>query len=210
MTKFTKSSFTKACKTLAGRHSSIQSIIEAHGIPPLYQRPFGFDTLVKIILEQQVSLASGRAVYNRLLNELGTITPAGLLQMDCGQLRAVSVSRQKAGYLHHLSEMVASGKLNLELIPSQTDDEVRKNLMLVKGIGPWTAEVVLMLCLQRTDVFPLGDVALVNSVRHIHKKDDWSVADIGAYAQGYAPYRTAAAYCYWHAYIQRKNITPPV
>ncbi len=210
MTKFTKSSFTKACKTLAGRHSSIQSIIEAHGIPPLYQRPFGFDTLVKIILEQQVSLASGRAVYNRLLNELGTITPAGLLQMDRGQLRAVSVSRQKAGYLHHLSEMVASGKLNLELIPSQTDDEVRKNLMLVKGIGPWTAEVVLMLCLQRTDVFPLGDVALVNSVRHIHGKDDWSVADIGAYAQGYAPYRTAAAYCYWHAYIQRKNITPPV
>lgn len=210
MKTFTKSSFTKACKTLAGKHSSIQTIIEAHGIPPLYQRPFGFDTLVKIILEQQVSLASARAAYNKLLTELGSITPAGLLQMDREQLRAVSVSRQKAGYLHHLSEMVVSGNLDLELIPTQTDDEVMQNLMLVKGIGPWTAEVVLMLCLQRTDVFPLGDVALINSVRHIHSKEDWSVADIGAYAEGYAPYRTVAAYCYWHAYIQRKNITTPV
>ncbi len=210
MKPFTKTSFTKACKTLAGKHKSMQSIIETYGIPEMYQRPFGFDTLVKIILEQQVSLASGRAVYNRLVNELGNLTPQGLLQLNRDELRQLSVSRQKAGYLHHLSEMVATGKLNLEEIPQHTDEEVRKKLMQVKGIGPWTADVVLMLCLQRTDVFPLGDVALVNSVRHINGKAEWNIDEIGAYAAGYAPYRTAAAFCYWHAYIKRKNITTPV
>lgn len=174
----------------------------------MYRRPFGFDTLVKIILEQQVSLASGRAVYNKLQEGLGAITPQGILQKDFCQLRELSVSRQKAGYLHHLSQMVATGYLELEKVPLQSDNEVRQSLMQVKGIGPWTADVVLMLCLGRTDVFPLGDVALLNSVRHIHGKEDWPATEIGAYAECYAPYRTAAAFCYWHAYIQRKQIKP--
>ncbi len=207
MKKFSPSTFTKACKALSAKHESIRTIVDTYGIPPLYSRPFGFDTLVQIILEQQVSLASGRAVFNRLQSYLGALTPGGLLQMDKDQLRACSVSRQKAGYLHHLSETVASGKLNLDNVQDADDDEVRKLLMQVKGIGPWTADVVLMLCLQRHDVFPIGDVALVNSVRHIHGKEDWPIADILLYSQAYAPYRTAAAYCYWHAYIQRKNIS---
>jgi len=173
----------------------------------MYSRPFGFETLVHIILEQQVSLASAKAAQTRLQTRLGTITPVGIKSLDTEALRTCAVSRQKAKYLHHLSEMVLNGSLDLTCIPLQTNDEVMQTLMQVKGIGPWTAEVVLMLCLQRSDVFPLKDIALINSVRHIHEKPSWSVEDIGRYAEGYAPYRTIAAFCYWHAYIKRKKIT---
>ena len=207
MNGFTEETFGTACRELSQKHKAIRSITETYGFPPMYQRPFGFDTLVKIILEQQVSLASGRAVYNRLMDALGSITPHGLLLLNQEELRSLSVSRQKAGYLHHLSQMVANHELLLEEIPHQSDDEVRQNLMKVKGIGPWTADVVLMLCLQRTDVFPIGDVALVNSVRQIHQKPGWSTKAILQYAAKYAPYRTAATFCYWHAYICRKNIS---
>jgi DNA-3-methyladenine glycosylase II len=204
---FDKNSFQKACKMLAKKHASIKIITDTFGYPPMYERAFGFETLVQIILEQQVSLASGRAVYNRLQQALGNITPHGLLQLTVDELRAVSVSRQKAGYLHHLSQMVKSNKLNLEEIPLHTDETVRQKLMQVKGIGPWTADVVLMLCLKRSDVFPIGDVALVNSVRHIHNRPGWTIEEIKSYAENYAPFRTIATYCYWHAYIQRKNIS---
>jgi len=172
----------------------------------MYSRTFGFETLVHIILEQQVSLASAKAALTRLQTQLGKITPEAIKSLDTDVLRACAVSRQKARYLHHLSEMVISGSLDLSSIPLQTNNEVMQTLMQVKGIGPWTAEVVLMLCLQRSDVFPLGDIALVNSVRHIHEKPGWAVEEIGRYAEGYAPYRTIAAFCYWHAYIKRKKI----
>jgi DNA-3-methyladenine glycosylase II len=200
-------SFKKACKKLAANHSSIQKIKDAFGLPEMYCRPIGFETLVHVILEQQVSLASAKAALIRLQTRLGKITPEGIISLDAEALRNCSVSRQKAKYLHHLAEMVINGNLDLESMPTQTNEVVRQNLMQVKGIGPWTAEVVLMLCLQRCDVFPLGDIALVNSVRHIHEKPDWAAEEIGQYATCYAPYRTIAAFCYWHAYIKRKKIT---
>ena len=204
---FDSRTFKMACKSLAKKHASIKTITDTFGFPPLYERAFGFETLVQIILEQQVSLASGRAVYNKLQKAMDGITPHGLLQMNIEDLRAVSVSRQKAGYLLHLSEMVATRQLNLDELPTLPDDIIREKLMQVKGIGPWTADVVLMLCLKRCDVFPIGDVALVNSVRHMHNKPEWTTEEIRTYAGIYAPYRTIAAYFYWHAYIQRKNIS---
>jgi DNA-3-methyladenine glycosylase II len=200
-------SFKKACKKLAVNHSSIRKIRDEFDLPEMYSRPFGFESLVQIILEQQVSLASAKAALTRLQTRLGIITPEGILSLDTEALRTCAVSRQKAKYLHHLAEMVESGNLDLESIPHQTNEEVKQTLMQVKGIGTWTAEVVLMLCLQRADVFPLGDIALVNSVRHIHEKPDWTVEEIGLYAEGYSPCRTIAAFCYWHAYIKRKKIT---
>jgi DNA-3-methyladenine glycosylase II len=204
---FDPESFNIICKKLASNHPSIQKIRDEYGFPEMYSRPFGFETLVHIILEQQVSLASAKAALTRLQTRLGTITPTGIKSLDAEALRSCAVSRQKAKYLHHLSDMVISGSLDLESIPLQTNDEVMQTLMEVKGIGPWTAEVVLMLCLQRSDVFPLGDIALVNSVRHIHEKPGWAAEEIGRFAEGYSPYRTIAAFCYWHAYIKRKKIT---
>jgi DNA-3-methyladenine glycosylase II len=210
MKPFNKRSFNKTCIQLSAAHPTIYNMVAQYGVPPMFQRDFSFETVVKIILEQQVSLASGRAAYNKLLQQLGEIHPTGILSLDVDALRACSVSRQKAGYLHNLSQRVLNNQLDLEKIPALPDDEVRKQLMVVKGIGPWTVDVVLMLCLKRPDVFPLGDVALVNSVRHQLAKPDWTLKEIGEYATRYKPYRTIAAYCYWHAYIQRKNIKTPV
>jgi DNA-3-methyladenine glycosylase II len=209
MNTFTRDNFLTICRQLAQKHKSIQTITETYGFPPVYERAFGFETLVQIILEQQVSLASAKAVYGRLQQALGKITPYNLLQLNTQDLRNLSVSRQKAGYLHHLSHMVEHKLLNLKDLPDKTDDEVRQTLIQVKGIGPWTADVVLMLCLKRNDVFPTGDVALVNSVRYIYEKPDWGIEEIKEYATTYKPYRTMATYCYWHAYIQRKNIIAP-
>jgi DNA-3-methyladenine glycosylase II len=203
---FDTESFNIICKKLASYHPSIQKITDEYGFPEMYSRPFGLETLVHIILEQQVSLASAKAALTRLQTRLGTITPAGIKSLDTEELRTCAVSRQKATYLHHLSDMVISGSLDLTSIPLQTNEEVMQTLMQVKGHWAWTAEVVLMLCLQRSDVFPLGDIALVNSVRHIHEKPGWTVEEIGRYAAGYAPYRSIAAFCYWHAYIKRKKI----
>lgn len=195
---------------LAASNLSIKKILDTYGLPPIFQRPFSFETLVQIILEQQVSLASARAALNRLQTKLVNITPHGLLQLDADQMRACSVSRQKAGYLHHLAQTVSAGNLKLSQIANAPDEEVRQQLMQVKGIGPWTADIVLMMCLQRPDVFPTGDVALINSVKHQHDEPEWTIVEIAEYAQRYAPYRTMATYCYWHAYIQRKNITAAV
>jgi DNA-3-methyladenine glycosylase II len=205
-TRFTKAGFAKICRDLGKKHPVIASILKTYGIPPMYQRPFGFETLVKIILEQQVSLASARAAFNKLESKLGKITPQNILAHDTGALRACSVSRQKASYLHHLSQMVASGSIIFETLAEAPDEEVKHQLMQVKGIGPWTAEVVLMLCLQRPDLFPVGDVALVNSVRLLNETPEWTLKEVETLGEQYAPYRTIAAYCYWHAYIQRKNI----
>lgn len=207
MSTFHKTTFAKICRQLEKQHSSIRKIKDEFGFPEMYSRPFGFETLVQIILEQQVSLASAKAALTRLQARLGSITPEGIKSLDTDALRTCSVSRQKAGYLHHLSDTVLSGKLDLGSIPGQTNEEVMENLMQVKGIGPWTAEVVLMLCLQRSDVFPLKDIALMNSVRHLHGKPEWTAEEIGIYAECYSPWRTVAAFCYWHAYIQRKKIT---
>lgn len=211
MTKsFNRSSFKAGCKFLVSEHASIQAIVEAYGFPPMYERPFSFKTLVQIILEQQVSLASGRAVFNRLQQRLDVIEPQSILSLNVEALRTCSVSKQKAGYLHHLSQMVAENRLNLHQLPALPNEEVRKQLMLVKGIGPWTADVVLMLCLKRTDVFPLGDLALVNSVKFQLNKPEWTILEIENFALRYSPYRTIATYCYWHAYIKRKNIKTQV
>ncbi len=206
MKTFDSASFPEICQKLAEDHAPIRKIREAFGFPDLYQRPFGFETLVHIILEQQVSLASAKAALTRLQTRLGSITPEGILGLDRETLRDCAVSRQKATCLHHLSETVRSGQLNLAVLPQLPDEQVKQTLMQVKGIGHWTAEVVLMLCLQRADIFPTGDIALVNSVRHIHNQPGWSANEVGRYAETYAPCRTIAAFIYWHAYIKRKNL----
>lgn len=201
-----KAFFEAKCLQMAKEQLAIGTIIEQFGIPPFYCRPFEFATLVQIILEQQVSLASGRAVYEKLQLAIEEVNPVALLGLDVQQLRQCSVSRQKAGYLHHLSQLVVEQQLILESLPALPDASVKQLLMQVKGIGPWTADVVLMLCLRRPDLFPTGDVALMNSVKVINDQPDWTIEDIAHFAEVYKPYRTVAAYCYWHAYIQRKNI----
>jgi len=201
--------FEGLCKALAKKNSCLGAIFKQYGMPRLICRPLSFESLVQIILEQQVSLASARAAMQKLIHLTGGVSPETLSSLSAENYRLCSVSRQKAGYLQHLATTILTGKLNLQQLNHMSDDEIRQQLMQVKGIGPWTADIVLLMCMLRPDVFPLGDLALVQSFRYEHGNTNLTPAEIGAYASQYAPYRSIATYFYWHAYIVRKKIAIP-
>ncbi|WP_206028607.1 DNA-3-methyladenine glycosylase family protein [Thalassoroseus pseudoceratinae] len=205
---FDASNFDTYCETLADREAVFRRILDQHGRPPLWQREPNFTTLVRIILEQQVSLASANATFTKLTQCVSKFTPDELLQLSTEDMRACAVSRQKTRYLHALSDAVLSNQLNIPALAQLSDDVVRQQLTQVKGIGQWTANVFLMLALNRTDCFPSGDVALNNSLRHEFELSTEQFMETSqSLIARWAPLRTIAAYLLWHAYIQRKNIT---
>ena len=165
--RFTKDNFYAYCDHLAGVDTDLSGIINTLGYPPFWSRTPTFSTLVHIILEQQVSLASAKAAFLRLEAAIGHITPEKLLQMSDTELRDCYFSRQKTKYVRHLSQMILGKHLDLDALINLPDDAVKEALQQVKGIGSWTADVYLMLALHRADCFPEGDVALITSVKAV-------------------------------------------
>lgn len=204
---FNAADFETHCETLAATEPVFRRILDRHGYPPLWKREPNFTTLIRIILEQQVSLASANGTYQKLANAVPEFTPDELLKLSAEEMRACAVSRQKASYLHSLSEAVTSNQLDLTALPDLSDEAVRQELTQIKGIGQWTANVFLMLALSRIDCFPTGDVALNNSLRHEFEltADQFQEASQNLIT-AWSPLRTIAVYFLWHAYIQRKNI----
>jgi len=173
----------------------------------MWTRPASFATLIHIVLEQQVSLASARAAFNKLKEKIGQITPAKLLQLSDEELRACYFSRQKTVYARHLAESFLSKKIQLNKFTASHDDVVRGILKQVKGIGDWTVDVYLLFVLQRTDVFPVGDLAMVNALKEVKQLPaHTSREDILQIAEPWRPYRSIAAYLLWHHYIKTRNI----
>ena len=207
MQTFDASNFKKICNRLGRIDKDLYSVIKQHGHPPMWTRPATFQTLILTILEQQVSLASAYAAFKKLRQKIGYVTPAKILLLTDAELRACYFSRQKIIYARELARAVQSKQLNLRKISSAHEDEVRHELKKIKGIGDWTVDVFLMHALQRTDLFPLGDIALVNSLKetkqlhpHTTKEDMLTVAEL------WRPYRTIAAMILWHSYIQKRGI----
>ena len=173
----------------------------------MWTRPASFATLIHIVLEQQVSLASARAAFNKLKEKIGDITPAKLLRLSDEALRACYFSRQKTVYARHLAEAFISKKIQLNKLTASHDDDVRGILKQVKGIGDWTADVYLLFALQRTDIFPIGDLAMVNALKEVKKLPAHTTrADILLLADAWRPYRSIAAMLLWHHYIKKRNI----
>jgi DNA-3-methyladenine glycosylase II len=173
----------------------------------MWTRPQTYSTLVLVILEQQVSLASAYAAYKKLKEKMGNITPAKMLTMSDEALRECYLSRQKTIYVRDLANAIQNKKLRLSQLPNMPDEEVRAELTQIKGIGVWTADVYLMQSLQRTDVFPLGDLALVNSIKEVKElPTGTSKEHLQELGEAYRPYRTIASMIYWHAYIKKRNI----
>jgi DNA-3-methyladenine glycosylase II len=156
-----------AADILAVQDADLAGVIARFGYPPLWPREPGFPTLLKLILEQQVSLASAQAAYDRLLAVVGELTPESLLVLDDETLRGVGFSRQKARYGRLLAEAVQSGSLDMESLPGLDDESVRVELQKITGIGPWTAEVYLLMVLLRPDVWPRGDIALATAAQQV-------------------------------------------
>lgn len=182
-----------------------QKIIDRYGLPENWSRPEGFPTLSKIIIEQQVSLSSAKATYLKLVDKLGDITPQNILTLDQEAMRECYVSRQKAKYLHALSNAVLDHSLDLNNLNNKTDEEIQESLIAVKGIGPWTAQCYMIFALQRPDIYPRGDVALNNAVRKL-----WSIEaleEIYTLSDNWAPYRTTASFLLWHFYLCERGRT---
>ena len=204
---FNEDNFHELCTGLAGRDADLAKIIEEHGFPPMWTRPATFQTLVLTILEQQVSLASAYAAFKRLTDKIGFVTTSKILGLTDEELRACSFSRQKIVYVRELARAIQSRKLKLKSYHSAQEEEVRTEMKQVKGIGDWTVDVYLMHALQRTDLFPLGDIALVNSLREVKRLEkNSSKEQMLAIAESWRPYRTIASMMLWHAYIRKRGI----
>ena len=206
MMVFTDKNFKSICKKLAKKDADLQSIIHQYGYPPLWKRTASFETLVHIILEQQVSLASALAALNKLKEKIVQITPQNLLLLSDEELKACYFSRQKIIYTKHLAGEIISGQLNLNKLNAMDNDSIRTSLLKIKGIGNWTVDVYLMMVLQRCDLFPLGDIALIKSVRETKGlSKEVSREAIGIIAEKWKPNQTVAAFILWHSYLSKRK-----
>jgi DNA-3-methyladenine glycosylase II len=199
---FSSASFRSRCDELAGSDGDLAAIIRSHGYPPMWNRPNTFETLVHIILEQQVSLASALAALNKLRERIGEITPQKVLLLSDEELKACYFSRQKTGYVRYLAESVISGQVDLRTFHELPDEEVRSILTSLKGIGDWTVDVYLIFVLQRADIFPLGDLAAVNALKRVkHLAKDTHRDALLPVIDQWKPHRTIATMLLWHFYL---------
>jgi DNA-3-methyladenine glycosylase II len=205
MLQFNQQNFQPLCDSLAARDPYLQSILLQYSYPPLWTRPNTFETLVLTILEQQVSLASAYAAYKKLKEKLPVITPQKISGLTDEDLRSCYFSRQKIVYVRELANALLSEKINLEELEKEEDEVVRKQMKTLKGIGDWTVDIYLLHALQRADIFPLGDLALVNAFCML-KDEKVAKEEIRLYAESWRPYRSVATMILWHYYIRRKNI----
>ena len=207
ITHFNAGNYHFLCDELAAKDNHLKMILQQYGYPPLWSRVAGFSTLVHIILEQQVSLASAMAAYTKLVEKCGVISPENILQLSDAELKACYFSRQKTVYVRSLAEAFASGRINQTNFADYTDDEVRMVLKQVKGIGDWTVDVYLIFAMHRVDIFPAGDLAVVNACKLVKQLPVQVMREaITEIAAAWKPYRSIAAMLLWHYYIKRKNI----
>jgi DNA-3-methyladenine glycosylase II len=196
----------EAVVLLARTDPAIAASVERFGAPPLWSRDPSFATLVHLILEQQVSLASALAAFDRLRAALGgEVTPDRLLALEDGAMRAIGFSRQKAGYARDLALALTDG-FALADLEAMTDDEARDALIRLRGIGRWTADVFLTMCLLRPDVWPHGDQALVTGAVELLGLDSRPTFDeLEAVAERWRPARAVAARVIWHHYLRLRG-----
>jgi DNA-3-methyladenine glycosylase II len=197
-----ETAFAEAAARLCASNPDLAAIVELHGLPEFWAREPGLPTLVLLILEQQVSLASARAAYGRLETRLGGLSTAGILASTDEELRADGFSRQKARYVRALAAAVEDGSLDLELVASLDDDAARAALVVLPGIGPWTAEVYLLSALRRPDTWPVGDIALQEAARRARGLESRpSANELEAIGEAWRPHRATAARILWHLYL---------
>ena len=204
---YSESNFNLLCDQVSRKDKHLKGILKTYGYPPLWMRKANFSTLILTILEQQVSLASAYAAFRKLKEKIRHVTPKNILMLTDAELRACYFSRQKIVYARDLANAIQNKQLDLKKLSTAHEDVIRHELKKIKGIGDWTVDVYLMHALQRTDLFPLGDIALVNSLKDIKQLPAHvSKEEMLAIAEPWRPYRTIAAMILWHSYIQKRGI----
>lgn len=202
--------FVEAAEMIGDEDSAMGALIAEHGVPPFWSRPPGFATLVLFVLEQQVSLESGAAVYRRVSEAAGGVRPESVIDLGAGGLRQAGTTRQKADYIVAIAEAAESGALDLDSLEHATQDEARSTLLALRGVGPWTADVYLLSALRHLDVFPLGDRALqVGTAEALGLNSVPSPDELELLSIPWRPIRSVAARLIWHAYLARRGRSEP-
>jgi len=200
----TDRSLAQGARALARVDPDLARVIGRHGPPPLWGREPGFATLVQIVLEQQVSLASGRAAFARLERAAGRVTPARVAVVTERQIRAAGITRQKATYVRGLARSIVRGELDVDAIGLLDDDAAHAELVKLRGIGPWSADIYLLMALGRRDVWPRHDLALASAMREVKRLRSLPTPERQLeIAEGWRPWRAVAARLMWHHYLNR-------
>jgi DNA-3-methyladenine glycosylase II len=201
-----KSSLLEAVHILAARDSDLATVLSNYGPPPLWARKPEFTTLLQIILEQQVSLISAAAMFKRFSINVVPLTPQRLIELGESHLRGFGVTRQKAAYCLNIARAVSEGGLTATALARMSDEEARAELVRVKGIGPWTADIYLLMALKRPDIWPIGDVALVTAITEVKRLSARpSIPEFITLAEGWRPFRAVAARMLWHHYLEKRR-----
>lgn len=198
----TKESFLEGLSVLAEVDTDLARIISAIGPPPLWSREPGFSTMIHIILEQQVSLASAQAAFTKLNASVSELTPERFVEFTDESLKEFGFSRQKTTYCRGLAQAILQGELDLEELSRLDDTSARNKLTELKGIGPWTADIYLLMALLRPDIWPSGDLALIKAIESIKKLPSKPTQEtISEVAAQWIPWRAVAARVLWHYYL---------
>lgn len=202
-----KQHFEEKCDWCANIEPKLQPVISRFAYPPFWHREPDFATLILTILEQQVSLASAKASYNKLVEKVGLVTPENLLKLKDEELKACYFSRQKVIYSKNLASEITSGKLDLTELNNLTEMEIRSKLIKLKGIGNWTIDMYLLMSLHFADIFPPGDLATIKSVFELELvPSSYSKEEIISFMKKFSPFQSVATYILWHSYIERRNL----
>lgn len=184
----------------------LAAVLQRHGTPPRWGRDPGFATLVQIILEQQVSLASGRAAFGRVLAIAGKVTPARVARLSERQLRAAGLTRQKAAYVRGLARSIVRGAFDINAVALMDDDAAHAELIKLKGIGPWSADIYLLMALGRRDIWPSHDLALASAMRDVKRLRSLPTPERQLeIAEAWRPWRAVAARLMWHVYLNKRG-----
>lgn len=204
--RLSATTFEEGRKLLIAEDPALKQVVSTYGVPEFWRRPPGFETMVLFILEQQVSLESGAAVYRRLVAAAGQMTPAAVMELGSARIMATGVTRQKTSYITDLAMALTSGEFDFDLVGRSSLPEARARLLALRGIGPWTADVYLLSALGHIDTFPVGDRALQVGTQEILEMNSVPNPDeLEVLSDSWRPLRAVAARLIWHAYLTRRG-----
>ena len=193
----------EALVVLTQKDDVLKRIISEFGLPIIQKREEGFASMCHIILEQQVSIASAKAAYEKLVNLVGKVDPFTIHNATDEDLRSCGISRQKTIYLKDVAQRVIRKELSFSSLPMKTEQQIRNELIQIKGVGNWSIDVYLMFCMQSQDIIPLGDIAIKNTLMELYNCQ--SEEEMLAISSNWKPFRTLASFIIWHYYLKKRG-----
>ena len=193
----------EALLVLTQKDDVLKRIISEFGLPIIQKREEGFASMCHIILEQQVSIASAKAAYEKLVNLVGKVDPFTIHNATDEDLRSCGISRQKTIYLKDVAQRVIRKELSFSSLPMKTEQQIRNELIQIKGVGNWSIDIYLMFCMQSQDIIPLGDIAIKNTLIELYNCQ--SEEEMLAVSSNWKPYRTLASFIIWHYYLKKRG-----